>query len=82
MKRRVSNQVHVGRVAVGGGAPVSVQSMTNTRTSDMDATLAQIRELAALGCDIIRCAVPDTASARAMRRIVEGFDTDTSYRKH
>ena len=71
MKRRVSNQVRVGRVAVGGGAPVSVQSMTNTRTSDADATLAQIRELAALGCDIIRCAVPDMPSAEAMRRIVE-----------
>ena len=70
MKRRLSNRVHVGRVAVGGGAPVSVQSMTNTPTSDADATLAQIRELAALGCDIIRCAVPDTASAEAMRRIV------------
>ena len=70
MKRRSSNQVHVGRVAVGGGAPVSVQSMTNTRTSDADATLAQINELAALGCDIIRCAVPDMPSAETMRRIV------------
>jgi len=70
MKRRASNRVHVGRIAIGGGAPVSVQSMTNTRTSDADATLAQIRELAALGCDIIRCAVPDQESAAAMRRIV------------
>ena len=71
MKRRHSNQVHIGRVAVGGGAPVSVQSMTNTRTSDAAATLAQIRELADLGCDIIRCAVPDMPSAEALRRIVE-----------
>ena len=69
MKRRLSNRVYVGRVPVGGGAPVSVQSMTNTRTSDADATLAQIRELASLGCDIIRCAVPDMPSAEAIRRI-------------
>ena len=70
MKRRPSKLLHVGRVPVGGGSPVSVQSMTNTRTSDADATLAQIRELADLGCDIIRCAVPDMPSAEAMRRIV------------
>ena len=70
MKRRPSKLLHVGRVPVGGGTPVSVQSMTNTRTSDADATLAQIRELADLGCDIVRCAVPDAASAEAMRRIV------------
>ena len=70
MKRRLSNRLYVGRVAVGGGAPVSVQSMTNTRTSDADSTLAQIRELASLGCDIIRCAVPDMPSVEAMRRIV------------
>ena len=62
MKRRPSKLLHVGRVPVGGGSPVSVQSMTNTRTSDADATLAQIRELADLGCDIIRCAVPAKAA--------------------
>ena len=72
MKRRLSNQVLVGRVVVGGGAPVSVQSMTNTRTSDAEATLAQIRELAALGCDIIRCAVPDMEAALALKEIVAG----------
>ena len=75
MKRRVSNQLRVGRVAIGGGAPVSVQSMTNTRTSDADATLAQIRELAALGCDIIRCAVPDMPSAETADVKTDGAET-------
>jgi (E)-4-hydroxy-3-methylbut-2-enyl-diphosphate synthase len=69
MKRNETKQIHVGGVAVGGGAPVSVQSMCNTPTSDADATLAQIRQLAAAGCDIIRVAVPDAAAADAMPRI-------------
>ena len=69
MTREHTKQIHVGGVAVGGGAPVSVQSMCNTPTSDADATLAQIRRLAAAGCDIIRVAVPDAAAADAMVRI-------------
>ncbi len=69
MTREHTKQIHVGGVAVGGGAPVSVQSMCNTPTSDADATLAQIRRLAAAGCDIIRVAVPDAAAADAMERI-------------
>ncbi len=70
MRRRDARRIFVGDVPIGGGAPVSVQSMTNTKTSDADATLAQIRELAALGCQIIRCSVPDRESACAMERIV------------
>ncbi len=69
MTREHTKQIRVGRVAVGGGAPVSVQSMCSTRTSDAEATLAQIRRLAAEGCDIIRVAVPDGAAADAMERI-------------
>ncbi len=69
--RRNTRQIHAGRIAIGGGAPISIQSMTNTRTSDAAATLAQIRELASLGCEIIRCAVPDMASADAIRQIVQ-----------
>ena len=69
MDRNHTKQIHVGGVAVGGGAPVSVQSMCNTPTADADATLAQIRRLAAAGCDIIRVAVPDAAAAAAMERI-------------
>ena len=62
----MSRQIHVGPVAVGGGAPVSIQSMTNTPTHDVEATLGQIRALAAAGCDIVRVAVPDMAAARAI----------------
>jgi (E)-4-hydroxy-3-methylbut-2-enyl-diphosphate synthase len=58
---RITRQIHVGRIPVGGGAPVSVQSMTNTDTGDAEATLAQIRRLAAAGCDIVRVAVPNRA---------------------
>ncbi|MFI9616458.1 flavodoxin-dependent (E)-4-hydroxy-3-methylbut-2-enyl-diphosphate synthase, partial [Streptomyces sp. NPDC052023] len=56
--RRASRQIQVGPVAVGGGAPVSVQSMTTTRTSDIGATLQQIAELTASGCQIVRVACP------------------------
>ena len=67
----MTKQIHVGKVPVGGGAPVSIQSMTNTRTDDVHATLKQIRTLAAAGCDIIRVAVPDLAAARAVAKIKE-----------
>lgn len=66
-----TRQISVGSVQVGGGAPVSVQSMTNTDTRDAQATLEQIRALAAAGCDIVRCAVPDQAAARALEVICE-----------
>ena len=68
----MSRQIHVGPVAVGGGAPVSIQSMTNTPTHDVEATLAQIRGLAAAGCDIVRVAVPDLAAARAIGALKAG----------
>lgn len=56
--------VNFGGVSIGSGAPVSVQSMTNTPTSDMEATLAQVRELAAAGCDIVRVSVPDKSALK------------------
>jgi len=68
-ERRQTRALEVGRVQVGGGAPIAVQSMTNTHTDDAEATLAQIRELAEAGCDIIRCAVPDMAAAEGLKRI-------------
>jgi (E)-4-hydroxy-3-methylbut-2-enyl-diphosphate synthase len=71
-KRRRSKQIEVGNVAVGGEAPVSVQSMTNTDTRDVKATLAQIGILAGNGCEIIRLAVPDTQAAAALHEIVAG----------
>ncbi|OUQ80619.1 flavodoxin-dependent (E)-4-hydroxy-3-methylbut-2-enyl-diphosphate synthase [Flavonifractor sp. An100] len=67
----MTKQIMVGSVPVGGGAPVSIQSMTNTRTDDVSATLSQIRTLAAAGCQIIRVAVPDMAAARAVGKIKE-----------
>ena len=57
--RRTSKQIKVGSVAIGGGAPVVIQSMTNTDTRNAAATLAQIRELADVGCEIVRVTVPD-----------------------
>ncbi|MCP3965242.1 MAG: flavodoxin-dependent (E)-4-hydroxy-3-methylbut-2-enyl-diphosphate synthase [Lentisphaerae bacterium] len=68
-RRRQSRQIKLNNVAVGGGAPVTVQSMTNTDTRAAAATLKQINELAASGCDIIRCAVPDEAAVSSMKEI-------------
>nr|WP_202500467.1 flavodoxin-dependent (E)-4-hydroxy-3-methylbut-2-enyl-diphosphate synthase [Streptomyces sp. SID5476] len=65
-ERRVSRGIQVGSVAVGGGAPVSVQSMTTTRTSDIGATLQQIAELTASGCQIVRVACPTQDDADAL----------------
>ncbi|MEU8673086.1 flavodoxin-dependent (E)-4-hydroxy-3-methylbut-2-enyl-diphosphate synthase [Streptomyces sp. NPDC048560] len=67
--RRVSRQIQVGSVAVGGDAPVSVQSMTTTRTSDIGATLQQIAELTASGCQIVRVACPTQDDADALSTI-------------
>ena len=69
MYRNKTRQVMVGNVPVGGDAPISIQSMTNTRTQDVAATVKQINELAAAGCEIIRCAVPDMEAARAISEI-------------
>ena len=68
----VTKQIMVGGIPMGGGAPVTIQSMTNTRTDDVEATLYQIRKLAAAGCEVIRVAVPDQAAARAVGKIKEG----------
>lgn len=69
--RRHTRQVRVGDVPIGGGAPVSIQSMTNTPTGDVRATVSQIMALEDVGCDIVRVAVPDLASAEAVRAIKE-----------
>jgi len=71
MERRRTRPVRVGGVTIGGEAPVSVQSMTKTHTYEAEATLAQIRQLAELGCEIVRCAVPDARAVEALPRIVE-----------
>jgi (E)-4-hydroxy-3-methylbut-2-enyl-diphosphate synthase len=69
--RRKSRQVHVGNVAVGGDAPISIQSMTTTKTDDVQATLIQVHELATQGADIVRVAVPHEADALALPTIVK-----------
>ena len=68
-KRRVSRRIHIGEVPVGGGAPVSVQSMTNTDTRDHRSTVAQIERLREAGCEIIRVAVPDEQAVEAFATI-------------
>ncbi len=65
-ERRPTRQLDVGGVLVGGGAPISVQSMTTTVTADVNATLQQIAELTATGCQIVRVAVPDPVDAAAL----------------
>ncbi|HZJ49550.1 MAG TPA: flavodoxin-dependent (E)-4-hydroxy-3-methylbut-2-enyl-diphosphate synthase [Actinomycetota bacterium] len=69
-ERRKSRQISVGSVAIGGDAPISVQSMTTTKTDDVGATLVQVHQLATQGADIVRVAVPHEADARALPEIV------------
>lgn len=68
--RRATRQIHVGKVAVGGGAPITVQSMTTTKTADVEGTLQQIYGLAAAGCDIVRCTCNDIEAAEGLAQIV------------
>jgi len=69
-QRRVTKQIHLGSVAVGGGAPVSVQSMTITKTADVEGTLQQVYALAAAGCDIVRCTCNELEAAEGLAQIV------------
>ena len=69
-ERRRTRQIHVGKVAVGGDAPISVQSMTITKTADVEATLQQIYGLAAAGCDIVRCTCNEPEAAEGLAQIV------------
>jgi (E)-4-hydroxy-3-methylbut-2-enyl-diphosphate synthase len=69
-QRRRSRAVPVGKLQIGGDAPISIQSMTKTKTADIDATVEQIRQLTVAGCDIIRCAVPDETAADALKEII------------
>ena len=71
IQRRVSKKIHIGNIAVGGDAPITVQSMTNTLTSDIEATLAQINAIADAGGDLVRVSCPDEESTKALREIVK-----------
>ncbi len=70
MERRKTKRIDVGSIPIGDGAPISIQSMTNTRTSSAEETVAQIQALAAAGCDIVRCAVPDLEAVDALPEIL------------
>ncbi|NQU75308.1 MAG: flavodoxin-dependent (E)-4-hydroxy-3-methylbut-2-enyl-diphosphate synthase, partial [Planctomycetes bacterium] len=70
VQRRLTRRVNVGGLAIGGGEPVRLQSMTNTPTRDVDATVAQIDRLVKAGCDIVRVAVPTKADTAALGEIV------------
>lgn len=74
IKRKMTRQISIGDVKVGGGAPISVQSMTNTKTTDTNATVAQIKALVDAGCDIVRVAVPDMSAAENIYNIKSQVD--------
>ena len=69
MERKITKEIKIGDRVIGGGHPILIQSMTNTKTEDVEATVAQIRQLTKAGCDIIRCAVPTMKAAEALREI-------------
>ena len=69
--RMLTKEVSIGNVKIGGKNPIAIQSMTNTKTEDVTATVAQILELEKAGCDIIRCAVPTMEAAKALKDIKE-----------
>ncbi len=71
MFRDQTKEVKIGNKVIGGGNPIAIQSMTNTKTEDVEATVAQIKELEAADCDIIRCAVPTMEAAEALAKIKE-----------
>ena len=70
----MTRKIKIGGIVIGGGERIAVQSMTNTKTTDIDGTLAQLQQLKDAGCDIARCSVPDRESADALKEIVKGCD--------
>ena len=73
-ERKFTRQIQVGKIKIGGGAPISVQSMTNTKTTDTKATVEQILRLQDAGCEIVRVAVPDMAAAKNLGEIISAVD--------
>lgn len=73
-ERKLTRQIQVGKIKIGGGAPISVQSMTNTKTTDTKATVEQILKLQEAGCEIVRLAVPDTEAAKNLSNIIPEVD--------
>ena len=73
-ERKNTRKIKIGKVEIGGGAPISVQSMTNTKTTDTEATVKQINELVEAGCDIVRLAVPDVDAAKNLGNIIKSVE--------
>ena len=69
MERHITKEVQIGNRWIGGNHPIAIQSMTNTKTEDVAATVAQIKQLTKVGCEIIRCAVPTQEAAAALTEI-------------
>ena len=78
MQKHTTRAIRLGGLSIGGGAPVMVQSMTNTDTRDAEATLAQIARLEARGCEAVRVAVPDEAAVAALPAIRAAFTAGTA----
>ena len=74
IKRRVTKVINVGNVKIGGDNPISVQSMTNTLTTDVKATIKQINEIHSEGADIVRVSCPDESSSKALKEIIKHVD--------
>ncbi len=74
MERRKTKKIKIGKIYIGGDSKISVQSMNNTDTRDVEATVKQIKDLEMAGCDITRCAVPDMEAARALKKIVSSVN--------
>ena len=73
LKRKKTKVVKIGSVSIGRDYPIAIQSMTKTKTRDIESTVRQIKKLKKNGCDIIRCAVPDQESAKALKEIKKMF---------
>mgnify|MGYP001606042458 FL=1 len=73
MEARKTKKIKIGDLYIGGDSKIAVQSMTNTDTRDVEATIKQILELEKVGCDIVRCAVPDMVAAEAIKDIMKGI---------
>lgn len=74
MYRDLTKEIHIGNRVIGGGNPILIQSMTNTKTEDVDSTVSQIKKLTEAGCEIIRCTVPNEAAAEAIGKIKKQID--------
>ena len=74
IKRKKTKVINVGKVKVGGNNPISVQSMTNTLTTDTNATIKQINEIQSEGADIVRVSCPDESSSKALKEITKHID--------